>query len=144
VERNELTLCKEVLERFPEIRRASEGHEDNPTVLLHEVVHWLSMAQVSSSDESRVIAFMEWSQSQPRGTTVHDDIATMVTTSFYEGLFDHEHTRRLIPKLVSKADLVEGAEYLKQWVGEENYQKALALFDGPRGPNKSLERTRDR
>jgi hypothetical protein len=143
VERNELKLCEEVLARFPEIRVASEGHGDNPTVLLHEVVHWLSKAQVSSSVESRVIAFMEWSQSQPRGTAAHDDIATMVTTSFYEGLFDHEHTRTLIPRLVSKKDFVEGAEYLQQWVGEENYQKALALFDGPRGPNKSLERTRE-
>lgn len=92
---------------------------------------WLadqSPEDITSKLTSRVTAFADWCEAQPRVDTALDDLYTILVVGFYERLFRSDITRVLLPALVPKDDLVDGVEYWKGWVGDEEYDKALALY----------------
>jgi len=77
----------------------------------------------------RVRAFSDWCKEQPRAETAKDDLFTIVAVALWEPLIASDSARRLIPRLIPRCDLESGEDYLKAWVGEDNYRKALSEYD---------------
>jgi hypothetical protein len=125
-------LFDEVSRRFPEVRtRLSDGDEELPYLVMGSVVDWLrslSASQITPDIARRIREFRDWCERQPRGETAADDVYTVLVVAFYEKLFRDDVTRRLIPRLIPKDDLIQNAEYLKTWVGSVNYQLALEQY----------------
>ena len=125
-------LFEEIKKRFPEIHKnISECDEDLPYVLMSYVVWWLkSLNQETLTHDivNRVVDFTKWCETQPRGKNSSDDIYTVLTVSFYEKLFDSEVTRKILPKLIQRAELIASEDYFKAWIGNENYEKALKEY----------------
>ena len=125
-------LFEEVRRRFPEVRPLlSEEHREEPYNVMHEIVAWLrslEQSQVTPNLVKRLREFRDWCELHPRGETAGDDVYTIFVVGFYEGLFAEAVTRRWIPELVPKDDLMQNAEYLKTWVGSQNYQLALEQY----------------
>ena len=112
-------------------RLSEEEDEMWPYMVMGFVVEWLrslSPEQITPEIVSRLREFRDWCEEQPRGETAGDDLYTVLVVGFYEELFRDEVTRRLIPRLIPKDDLIQNAEYLKTWVGDENYQLALEQY----------------
>ena len=126
-------LCDEIVRRFPEIGSHFHGgdDEDSPYVLMHLVVSWLKElgpCDLTPDLVQRVADFGKWCEDQPRGENARNDVLTIWVVGFLEELFDSDVTRPLIPHLVSKENLINNAEYLKTWVGPEDYQAALGEY----------------
>lgn len=125
-------LFEEINRRFPEVRsRELEDNADSPYTVMGLVADWLkqlSRSEVTPEIVHRLQSFRDWCEQQPRGEDAGNDIYTILVVGFYENLFDEESTRSLIPKLISKEDLIQNAEYLKSWVGSDNYQLALEQY----------------
>ncbi|AWI09178.1 hypothetical protein CKA38_07930 [Ereboglobus luteus] len=83
---------------------------------------------ISPNIIKRLQDFTHWCESLPFGQTAEDDIDTILMVALYEELFDMNHTRALLPKLMHKEEFVLNADYLKNWVGEDNYNAALKYF----------------
>jgi hypothetical protein len=125
-------LFEEVCRRFPEVKPLlSDEHREEPYNVMHEIVGWLRSlqeSQITPNLAQRLREFRDWCELHPRGETASNDIYTIFVVGFYEGLFAEAVTRRLIPTLVSKDDLIHNAEYLQTWVGTQNYQLALEQY----------------
>jgi hypothetical protein len=122
-------LYEEVVRRFPEVLQ--DDYEDLPYSLMGSLVDWLttlSPSELTPEVIQRVVVFTKWCEELPRGETAADDPYTVLVVGFYEPLFGSEATRCLIPRLISKDDLIRNAEYLKTWVGVENYQHVLEKY----------------
>ena len=77
----------------------------------------------------RIRGFSDWCGQQARTKTAKDDLLTVVAVGLWEPLMKSDSARRLIPHLMPRSDVESGADYLKAWVGEENYRKALSEYD---------------
>jgi hypothetical protein len=125
-------LYTEILQRFPEVQsRISEGDEELPYLLMGYLADWLKELgdAVTPAITERVVAFARWCENQPRGKDAGDDLLTVFVVGFYEHLFGSASTRHLLPHLVSRADLTRNADYLRQWIGAENYERALQEYE---------------
>jgi len=125
-------LYDEILRRFPELRnKVAEGEEALPYVLISRIVEWLHTYEKALHPETirRIRDFKKWCEDQPRGATAANDVYTIFVVGFYENLFAHEQTQKIVPYLVSKEDLEQSADYLISWVGKENYEKTKQLFN---------------
>lgn len=124
-------LYTEITERFPEIRsRLSEGDEESPYSLVIYLAEWLKDLgdNVTPAIAERVVAFTHWCKDQPEGKDASDDLHTILVVGFYEHLFDSASTRRLLPRLIPREDMIGNAEYLRCWVGADDYERALAEY----------------
>ena len=125
-------LYEEICVRFPETRdMVHHGDEELPYVMMGHVAYWLrSLPEVAITEDviARIQAFAAWCEEQPSGETAADDIHTILVVGFYEKLFDVERMRTLAPKVISKETFARNAEYLRTWIGEENYEKAAKHF----------------
>ena len=125
-------LFYEINRRFPEVKPwISEGEEDLTFVVMRAPVDWLQSlrpAELTPDIVERVVDFAKWCENQPRRRAAGEDIFSIYIVAFFETLFTEKITRALIPKVSSREELLNGAKYLKAWVGEENYQLALAEF----------------
>jgi hypothetical protein len=117
---------------FPESRDfSSEGDLDLPYVLIGNLVHYLESRAAPRLPDSlvdRVIEFNEWCVSQPSTSSAETDIVSMLTVSFYEPIIESATLCSLVPKLIPLEDYVRGRSYLVNWVGQENYDRALDLY----------------
>mgnify|MGYP001767606633 CR=1 FL=1 len=107
----------DIYEAVLELARSIAGHTDLESLL----------SGVAQSLR-RVVDFGKWCERQPRGESARDDILTIWVVGFLEELFDSDVTRPLIPHLVPKETLITNAEYLKTWVGPDDYQSALGEY----------------
>jgi hypothetical protein len=127
-----LDISDEVLRLFPEVSKvSSEGDQELSYVFISNLVDYLeAQADPTLSSEliQRVQEFAEWAKRQPRGKDAKNDVLTVFTVGFIEKLFESERLYRLIPKLLSKGELTNSKPYLVQWVGNENFDRALALY----------------
>lgn len=126
------TLYTEILQRFPEIQnRLSEGDEELPYLLMNYLADWLKELgeELTPAIVERIVEFARWCENQPPGKDAGDDIYTILAVGFYEHLFDSPSTRRLLPHLISCDELKNNADYLRHWVGEENYNRALQEYE---------------
>jgi hypothetical protein len=127
-------LYDEVLRRFPEITSfVSEGDEELPYLVVAYVVMWLESVAKPELDPSiieRIVDFDRWCMEQPRGETAANDIMTIEVVALREELFAHDELLPLVPKLMTRPELLENREYLTHWVGADRYQAALRLYDG--------------
>jgi hypothetical protein len=125
------TLCDEISCRFPEIRGKIEDDAELPYMLMHHLAEWLverSRQEFTPDLINRVVAFARWCEEQPRTEKARTDLSTIVVVGLYEKLFGYDNTRFLLPKLITKEQMREGADYMRAHVGEENYDKALRYF----------------
>ncbi|MFA5192586.1 MAG: hypothetical protein WC740_17905 [Verrucomicrobiia bacterium] len=126
-----MNLYGEMSKRFPEVSDAIQQYEDLPYVLMGQLASWVAKKkpqELTPELISRIVEFAKWCEEQPRDETAEDDLFTILVVGFYESLFKSDTTRLLLPKLILREDIVYNAEYIKTWVGEENYNKALALY----------------
>lgn len=125
-----IELYVEMCDRFPEIvSRIHPGDAELPSMLMHHLAGWLKeMPAISPSVTKRVVEFCRWCEAQPRGEEASDDLLTNLVVSFYEPLFEFASTRALLPKLIPPEDLAANAEYLRRWVGSENYEEARKRY----------------
>lgn len=125
-------LYDEVIHRFPEVQSHLTGDDaELPYVVMGSVVDWLNdMGESGLSPEivQRVIEFTKWCEAQPRGNGVANDAYTILVTALYENLFKSDVTRRLLPHILPKDELIKNAEYLKRWVGDEDFRLALEEY----------------
>jgi homoserine kinase len=129
-----VNLYDELLRRFPEVSDSVQEYADLPYILMSCLAEWLgkrSPDEVTPELLGRVTAFYDWCEEQPRGDTADDDLYTILVVGFFEHLFRTDTTRVFLPSVVSRESLVENADYLKTWVGEDDYQKALSLYAPP-------------
>jgi hypothetical protein len=123
-------LRREIGRRFPEVR-GKLRKEDEPYTLMARVAEWLRAAPretITRDVVHRLRDFMKWCDEQRRTDSAADDLFTISIVGFWEPLFDSDSTRFLIPQLMSRQDVESNEAYLKAWVGEENYRKALDAF----------------
>ena len=126
-------LYEEIVQRFPEVNRwIVEGDDESPYLMMSLVARWIKDTASREEDllvaTARLKAFVQWCEEEPRGDTAGDDVLTIVVVSLYEKLFDQESTRKLVPNIMTKVDFVRNAEYLKTWVGAENYDATSKYF----------------
>jgi hypothetical protein len=124
-------LYDQISRRFPEIRGRMEDDAKLPYVLMHHLADWLgerSRQEFNQGLINRVVAFARWCEEQPRTEDAATDLATIVVVGLYEELFRYDNTRFLLPKLISKKQMRDGADYIKAHVGEDDYNKALRYF----------------
>ena len=125
-------LYDELTRRFPEIPDIIfEGDEGAPYLLMNDLARWLSeIPEEAMTPEiiTRVVALKEWCEEQPTGNDAENDIYTIFIVGFYEKLFRANSTRKILPKLVSRDDIVTNAGYLRTWVGADNYEEAVRQF----------------
>lgn len=128
-------LYDEITQRFPEIRgRFYDDDVDLPYVVMGRLAEWLKELPkhaISPQLVERLVSFARWCEEQPRGKDASDDLFTILTVSFYEELFDSDTTRELVPKLIPREQFIAGAEYLRTWVGTENYEKTGRYYEPP-------------
>jgi hypothetical protein len=128
-------LYDEIIRRFPEVQsKIHSGDEELPYQLMHYVVEWLQEFRSDALTPDviqRVQDFSQWCEDQPRGEQAKDDVFTILAVGFWESLFESDSTRTLVPRLMSRADVQANSEYLKGWVGSDNYEKTLREFDPP-------------
>jgi hypothetical protein len=126
-------LYDEMAQRFPEIRdRLSDGDEELPYVVMGYLADWLKelpKEDITPQLVDRLVSFARWCEWQPRGKDAGDDLFTILTVSFYEALFDTEMTRAIVPRFISHEQFVTGADYLRAWVGAENYEMTSKYYE---------------
>ena len=108
-----------------------EVDDESAYLFMGYLAEWLCDARpedVTPQILARVQEFALWCEEQPSGATAGDDALTILVVAFYEKLFSREHTRAILPRLIPKADFERNADYLKTWVGEENYSKASHYY----------------
>jgi len=124
---------------FPEVRElSSEGDEELPYVLMANLVDFLerqASPELRAGTIKRVLEFKAWCHAQPRGKDAGDDVLTILVVGFLEKVIESEKLCVLVPRLISKAELVESKDYLVTWVGQENYDRAMSLY--PRARRRS-------
>jgi hypothetical protein len=129
------TLYDEVAQRFPEIGdRFRESDKELPYLIIGYLADWLKRLPneaITPQLVGRLVSFARWCEKQPRGKDAGDDLYTVLTVGFYEPLFDKDETRALVPRFISREQFVAGADYLRAWVGAENYEKAGKYYDPP-------------
>jgi hypothetical protein len=127
-----LEISDQVLRLFPQVKEvSSEGDEALPYVFVGNLVDYLETQadpDLSVDLIQRVQKFTAWVRVQARGKDATDDVFTIFTVGFIEKLFESRKLHPLMPKLLSKEDLITSRAYLIQWVGEENFDRALALY----------------
>jgi hypothetical protein len=124
-------LYDEVLRRFPEVASyVSEGDDKLPHVVVSYIADWLLSVELDPATIQRVVDFDGWCIDQPRGKTAADDIVTIEVVALRERLFAHDKLLPIVPKLMTRQELLLAREYLTSWVGADRYQAALRLTDG--------------
>ena len=124
-------LYTEMLQRFPEIKSEISENKELPYLLMNCLVDWLKELgdAITPAIIGRVVTFAHWCEDQPRSQDAGDDLFTIYICGFFEDLFKSASTRRILPHLVTRDDLIHNADYLRQWVGVENYERALQEYD---------------
>jgi hypothetical protein len=124
-------IADELFRLFPEIAaHSSEGDEHLPYVMMANLVALLgSMPSPLSEDVvKRLMELNYWCAAQPRGSDASDDALTILVVGLFEKIVGSETLYYLAPKLISKSDMIASKDYLVQWVGQEDYDRAMALF----------------
>src|SRR4051812_32507278 len=128
-----LAVYEEIKRRFPELDNdITRENGDLPYVQMTYIVEWLQSIPREAHTATlveRLRSFRAWCEDQPRTDSAEDDIYTIFIIGFWEHMFASDSTRALIPKLMPREEVTAAGDYLKSWVGEENYQMALDEYD---------------
>jgi len=126
----EFVFIKELVGRFPEILPSmSEGDEELPYIVTFYLIEWLRSefkAGPKPKITERLVSFSNWVKSDPKVGS--EDITTPFVVGIVEELFEHPELTCLVPRIMTKPELLENEQYLKSWVGEANYQRALNMY----------------
>jgi len=125
-------LYNEVIKRFPEmLSYLNDEDKELPYLVMGYLADWIKKfkaSEITPELTKRIVNFAQWCEKQPRGETSKDDLYTILVVAFYEALFTSESTRFLIPKLMSKQEILNNEEYLKIWVGKDNYNLTIEEY----------------
>jgi len=138
-------LYDELARRFPEIlSRIFPGDEELSYMLMVHLAEWLkglSTDELNQQLVDKIVSFVNWCEEQPRGKDASEDMLTILVVGFFESLFDSDVTRPLIPKLISRDDFIANADYLRLWIGNENYEITSKYYpDKSRRSHRSAKR----
>ena len=129
-EMKEFVLIKELVGRFPEVLPSmSEGDEELPYIVTDYLIDWLRTefkAGPKPKIADRLVSFSNWVKSDPKVGS--EDITTPFVVGIVEKLFEHPELTCLVPRIMSKSELLENEKYLTSWVGEANYRRALNMY----------------
>ena len=127
-------LYDKVLRQFPEVAAyVSEHNADLPYLVVGAVADWLESVtelEVDPAIVQRIVDFDRWCLAQPRGETADDDIMTIEIVALRERLFKHDKLLALVPKIMTREELLQNRKCLTVWVGADRYQAALRLCGG--------------
>jgi hypothetical protein len=104
--------------------------ESSAQELLASLIEWLlriAIPTVPPDVAERIVDFDRWCMSQPRGPIAADDIPTIAFVSFREKLFRHDALLPLVPRLMSRDELLMNGKYLASTVGADRYEAALEV-----------------
>jgi hypothetical protein len=124
-------LYNELRTRFPEIQEGLRGNFEQPSLAMGAEVDYLVRLNGDAMTPeliSRVVDFSNWCCSQQRGETAADDIATIYVVSLVEQLFRHAPTRALLPRLMTREELLASADNFKNLVSPEDFDAALKEY----------------
>ncbi|MDX6289502.1 MAG: hypothetical protein QOH42_1301, partial [Blastocatellia bacterium] len=94
------------------------------------IADWLLSVELDPATIQRVVDFDRWCIDQPHGETAAHDIVTIEVVALRERLFAHDELLPIVPKLMTRQELLLAREYLTSWVGADRYQAALRLTGG--------------
>jgi hypothetical protein len=118
---------KEAFDRLPECRKQLQ-EEKSPYGFFQELSEALYQAHLRQDEEllRRIYRYAQWCLQAPRGKDASDDLATIVTVSFFEHLPTHREVRKAVGRFLPKA-FIEGMRDVFLYHGtEEKYQEILA------------------
>jgi hypothetical protein len=125
-------FSEKLLSLFPEVQaRASPGDTALPYVLMAYLVAFLEQQaekKMQGDVVNRLVEFNFWCRKQTWSKDKEDDISTLLVVGLYEKILQKNDLYPLIVKLVSKKELVDAKEYLRRWVNEAQFARALALY----------------
>ena len=96
------------------------------------IAEWLRTVAKPTFDPhiiQRIDDFDRWCVAQPRGKTAADDILSIEMMALREELLEADELLPLIPRLMSREELVQNKDHLVTWVGADRYDAALRLVD---------------
>ena len=127
-------FADEILQRFPEVAdELSEGDEELPYVMVGHVVRWLRAVAKPALDADvvrRVVEFDRWCMSQPGGEAAENDIPTIAVVALREKLFKYDELLPLVPRVMTRQELLQNRDYLVGWVGADRYEAVLRMSKG--------------
>jgi hypothetical protein len=130
IERVVTPLEQKFIEDFPELRAQVERNSGSPYLLMNDLAEWLAgLPEQTNSVSHRVRSFLAWCRKQPRSDDAAIDVSTIVHIGFFEKLFRSPSSRRWLPPLLPRQEIESHPDDWKRWVGAEQYQKALELYN---------------
>jgi|GEM_PF-3157847 len=127
-----IEVFTEVLRRFPEIEpHLCDGDEELPYLYFSYIAWWiesLPRSEVTTEIISRISSFGDWCGEQPEDNDASDHLPTILMVSLYEGLGASDSGRRVLSQIWPEDYVRDSADYLKQWIGKEDYEKLLSEY----------------
>jgi hypothetical protein len=123
-------LYDEIVRRFPEIEQSISCDAELPYLVVGGLVHWLvrlARRGIPTDVIDRVVDFDRWCVAQPPGETAEDDIPTIESVALREKLFEHDELLPIIPRLMSREELLRNRTFLAQRIGAERYAAVMRL-----------------
>jgi hypothetical protein len=129
---------KEAFHRFPELLDRFD-QVDSPYLLWFELTEAFKQAYKTPRDENliaRIYAYADWCCSQPEGTTAENDLGTCVCVCFYEHIPESPEALEDMPRWFSRSQVLLMKETFSYMVGEEGFQKILAVYERAPAPRQ--------
>ena len=124
----------EVFRRFPEIEpHVIEGDEELPYVCFNYIAWWiesLPRAEITDGLIARIVSFGDWCHAQPEGKDASDDLPTILMVGLHENLGASDSGRKVLSGIWPEDYVRDSEDYLRQWLGAEDYEKLLAEYPG--------------
>lgn len=124
-------LYLETLARFPEVELLADSEDDSAYAHFAYIIGWIENLPSSAITESlidRVASFAEWCCEQPEVDDETHHPSTILMLGLFESLPSSENGRKIMAKIWDKDYLLENESYLRQWVGEAEYEALIAEY----------------
>ena len=89
----------------------------------------MPISEISDDLIRRISDFGDWCVSQPEGEGASDHLATILMVGLYESLGSSESGRRVLSRIWPREYVLDGQEYLRQWLGVQDYDKLLSEYN---------------
>jgi hypothetical protein len=118
---------KEAFDRLPECRKELQAEKD-PYGFFGALGDVLWRAHIAKDEDliGRIYGFAQWCLDAPRGKDAADDLLSIVTVAFFEGVPKHKEVRQEIGRWFPR-DFIKGMHEVFCYIeSEEKYLEMLA------------------
>jgi hypothetical protein len=136
----------EALKRFPEISEEECSDWDNPYSCWNSLIFLFEDAYQEPRNEDsikRICEYSEWCLEQPQGETAEDDLPTIVCVCFLEHIPTIPAAMEDMPRWIPYKNVQVSAEIFSYMVGNEGYQKILAVYKKWKEEGRPIRRYED-